>query len=83
LLFKHTTRTVPARVEELVSRIDVNAIDERRAPDRLELNDLGRVRLSLDEPVFADPYERSRATGSFILIDPGSNETVGAGMIDA
>jgi sulfate adenylyltransferase large subunit len=83
LLLKHTTRTVPARVEELVSRIDVNAIDERRGPDRLELNDLGRVRLTLDEPVFADAYQRSRATGSFILIDPASNETVGAGMIDA
>jgi sulfate adenylyltransferase subunit 1 (EFTu-like GTPase family) len=83
LLIKHTTRTIPARVEQLVSSIDVNAIDERANPDRLGLNDLGRVRLSLGDPVFADPYERSRTTGSFILIDPGSNETVGAGMIGA
>ena len=81
LLLKHTTRTVASRVGELVSRIDVNAIEEAADPPQLELNDLGRVRFSLDEPVFADPYERSRITGSFILIDPGTNETVGAGMI--
>jgi bifunctional enzyme CysN/CysC len=81
LRLKHTTRTVTGHVDELVSRIDVNALAELEAPSQLELNDLGRVRLSLDEPVFADAYERSRSTGSFILIDPGTNETVGAGMV--
>jgi bifunctional enzyme CysN/CysC len=83
LRLKHTTRTVSAHVDRLASRIDVNAIDELDDPAQLELNDLGRVRLTLDEPVFADPYERSRTTGSFILIDPATNETVGAGMIGA
>jgi sulfate adenylyltransferase large subunit len=81
LLLKHTTRTVPASVDSLAGRIDVNAIEEQPDPAQLVLNDLGRVRLRLDEPVFADPYARSRATGSFILIDPGTNETVGAGMV--
>jgi bifunctional enzyme CysN/CysC len=83
LRLKHTTRAVTARVDRLASRIDVNALGERGEPSQLELNDLGRVRLSLGEPVFADPYERSRGTGSFILIDPATNETVGAGMIGA
>jgi bifunctional enzyme CysN/CysC len=83
LRLKHTTRTVAARVEALFSRIDVSALEERPDPGRLAVNDLGRARLRLDSPVFADPYERSRATGSFILLDPATNETVGAGMIAA
>jgi bifunctional enzyme CysN/CysC len=83
LRLKHTTRTVGARLSSLASRIDVNALAEHDDPPRLELNDLGRVRLGLDEPVFADPYALSRTTGSFILVDPATNETVGAGMVGA
>ena len=83
LRLKHTTRTVGARVDQLVSRIDVDALEERARPDQLAVNDLGRVRLSLDSPVLADPYEHSRATGSFILLDPDTNETVGGGMVSA
>ena len=81
LRLKHTTRTVGARVDALLARTDVNALADDADPAQLAMNDLGRARLSLDSPVFADPYERSRATGSFILLDPGSNETVGAGMV--
>jgi sulfate adenylyltransferase large subunit len=78
---KHTTRTVPARVEAIESRLDVNTLAEQPAAPQLQLNDIGRVRLRLGAPVFADPYERNRATGSFVLVEPGSNETAGAGMI--
>jgi bifunctional enzyme CysN/CysC len=81
LRLKHTTRTVGARLSSLTSRIDVNALADHHDPPRLELNDLGQVRLELDEPVFADPYELSRITGSFILLDPATNDTVGAGMV--
>jgi bifunctional enzyme CysN/CysC len=81
LRLKHTTRTVGARLESLATRIDVNALAGQPDPPELELNDLGRVRLRLDEPVFADSYSRSRITGSFILLDPATNETVGAGMV--
>jgi sulfate adenylyltransferase large subunit len=80
LKLKHTTRTVPARVEAIEGRLDVNTLDEGPA-EELELNDLGRVRLRLGGDVFADPYERNRVTGSFILIEPASNDTAGAGMI--
>ena len=49
----------------------------------LDLNDIGRVNLRLAEPLVVDPYDRNRATGSFILIDETSNDTVGAGMVVA
>jgi sulfate adenylyltransferase large subunit len=81
LLVKHTTRTVPAIVDELVSAVDIHTLDDLPAPARLELNDLGVVRLRLAEPLAVDPYERNRATGAFILIDEATNDTVAAGMV--
>jgi sulfate adenylyltransferase large subunit len=80
LLLKHTTRTVRARLEEIVDRLDVTTLGRADAGE-LALNDIGGVRLRLGEPVMADPYADVRATGAFILIDPATNETVGAGMI--
>jgi sulfate adenylyltransferase subunit 1 (EFTu-like GTPase family) len=50
-------------------------------PERLELNDIGVVRLRLSEPLAVDPYAENRETGAFILIDETTNDTVGAGMI--
>ena len=81
LAVKHTTRASRAVVEELVSLVDMHALEEMPSPERLGLNDLGIVRLRLAEPLAVDPYERNRTTGSFILIDKTTNETVGAGMV--
>jgi bifunctional enzyme CysN/CysC len=81
LLVKHTTRTVPARVDEIVSVVEIHTLANRAAPGQMELNDLGVVRFRLGEPLVVDPYARNRATGAFILIDEASNETVGAGMV--
>jgi sulfate adenylyltransferase subunit 1 (EFTu-like GTPase family) len=81
LLIKHTTRTVPARVEELVSVVDILTLTDQASPEKLELNDLGVVRFRLAEPLAVDPYARNRTTGAFILIDESSNDTVGAGMV--
>jgi sulfate adenylyltransferase subunit 1 (EFTu-like GTPase family) len=78
---KSTTRSVRAIADELVSRIDVHTLDEVPAPERLELNDIGVVRLRLSEPLLVDPYEENRLTGAFVLIDEATNETVGAGMV--
>ena len=80
LKLKHTTRVVGARVEEIATRLDVTSLGETPA-DELGLNDIGRVLLKLDEPVFADPYERNRATGSFILVDEETGDTAGAGLV--
>ncbi|HEY6781357.1 MAG TPA: GTP-binding protein, partial [Thermoleophilaceae bacterium] len=77
---KQTTRTVPARVETIEARFDVNTLEELPT-ENLGLNDIGRVRLRLGQPLFADPYEHNRVTGSFILIDESTGDTAGAGMV--
>jgi bifunctional enzyme CysN/CysC/sulfate adenylyltransferase subunit 1 len=81
LAVKQTTRSVRAIADELVSRVDVHTLDDIAAPEHLELNDIGVVRLRLSEPLCVDPYEENRATGAFVLIDEATNETVGAGMV--
>jgi bifunctional enzyme CysN/CysC len=78
---KHTTRRVRATIERLDTKVDMHTLDDIHSPAELELNDIGRVRLRTSLPVLADPYERNRTTGAFILIDESSNDTVGAGMI--
>jgi sulfate adenylyltransferase large subunit len=78
---KHTTRSVRAIVDELVSLTDIETLEEVAAPERLGLNDIGVVRLRLSEPLAVDPYADNRETGAFILIDESTNDTVGAGMI--
>src|SRR6185436_13825640 len=64
VLVKQTTRTVPARGDELVSKVDIETLADVAAPERLELNDLARVRLRLAEPLAVDPYAQNRATGA-------------------
>jgi sulfate adenylyltransferase subunit 1 (EFTu-like GTPase family) len=81
LLVKHTTRTVPARVEEIVTVVDIHTLEDRPSPGKMELNDLGVVRFRLADPLVVDPYVRNRGTGAFILIDESTNDTVGAGMV--
>ena len=83
LAIKHTTRSVRAIADELLSVIDMHTLEDRPAPERLELNDIARVRLRLSEPLAVDPYRENRATGAFILIDEATNDTVAAGMIDS
>jgi len=78
---KHTTRSVRAVVDELVSLTDIHSLDDVPGPERLELNYIGVVRLRLSEPLAVDPYAENRETGAFILIDEATNDTVGAGMI--
>ncbi|HEY6031664.1 MAG TPA: GTP-binding protein, partial [Gaiellaceae bacterium] len=81
LVLKHTTRTVRALAEELLSVVEIATLTDLDRPDRLELNDIGRVLLRLAEPIAADPYADNRTTGAFVLIDEATNETVAAGMI--
>ena len=78
---KTTNRTVGASVTALKHRIDVNDFSEEAAKT-LELNEVGEVNLSLAQPIAFDPYDENRKTGSFILIDRQTNETVAAGMLD-
>jgi sulfate adenylyltransferase large subunit len=77
---KHTTRSARAIVEEIVHRVDINTLDHVKA-EQLGLNEIGRVRLRCSAPLVVDPYSRNRTTGSFILIDESTNDTVAAGMV--
>jgi sulfate adenylyltransferase large subunit len=82
-LVKHTSRSVTAIVDEISDLVDVHTLQRTQPPEELlALNDIGRVRLRTSTPLVFDPYRRNRRTGSFILIDETSNETVGAGMIN-
>jgi sulfate adenylyltransferase large subunit len=81
VLVKHTTRTVTARIDEILSVVDIETLEDRARPGKLELNDLALVRFRLAEPLAVDPYAENRATGAFILIDEATNETVGAAMV--
>jgi len=79
---KHTTRSATAIVDEISDRVDVHTLERGGAAASLELNDIGRVRLRTSVPLAFDPYARNRRTGSFIMIDESSNDTVGAGLIN-
>jgi sulfate adenylyltransferase subunit 1 len=79
-LAKHTTRQVKARVTAIRHRIDVNTLAHEPASN-LQMNGIAVVELETSNPLFFDPYDQSRITGSFILIDALSNATVAAGMI--
>ena len=81
LVVKHTSRTVKAIVTDLHYRIDVNTLHRDESAVQLGLNEIGRVRLRLTQPIFCDPYARNRTTGGLILIDESTNATVGAAMI--
>ena len=81
LVVKHTSRTVKAIVTDLHYRIDVNTLHRDEGAAQLGLNEIGRVRLRLTQPIFCDPYARNRTTGGLILIDETTNATVGAAMI--
>lgn len=78
---KHTTSTVQAVVTELVHRLNIETLDPEPAPAALAMNDLGEIRLRVSKPLYYDSYGINRLTGSFILIEQGTNATVAAGML--
>ena len=78
---KHATQTVQAVVTQLESRINMGTFEPEAAPAALAANDVGIVRLKTAKPIVYDGYNTNRLTGSFILIEQGTNATVGAGML--
>jgi bifunctional enzyme CysN/CysC len=81
LAIKHTTRNARALVKDLAYRLDINTLHRDETADSLSLNEIGRVTLRTTAPLFVDDYRRNRTTGAFILIDEGTGNTVGAGMV--
>jgi len=82
-VLKQTSRSVKARLARLNDRMDINNFGRQPSPATLAMNDIAHVTLNLAQPIFADTYNNNRATGSFILIDEATNQTVAAGMIEA
>jgi sulfate adenylyltransferase large subunit len=78
---KHATHTARVIVDAVLDRVDVHTLTPDATATELGLNDIGRVRLRTSKPMAFDAYAENRSTGSFILIDETSNDTVGAGMI--
>ncbi len=79
-LIKHTTQLVRADVESVDHLVDLETLEEKPA-NRIELNDIGQIVINAHKTLFVDPYHENAATGAFIIIDPVSNNTVAAGMV--
>ena len=80
---KHATQTVQAIVTRLESRINMTTLDPEPDPAALAINDIGGIRIKTAKPLVFDGYTTNRLTGSFILIEQGTNATVAAGMLSA
>ncbi|MEE3232605.1 MAG: GTP-binding protein [Candidatus Latescibacterota bacterium] len=80
-VLRHTTNEVKAIVSEIRYKVDINTLHKIENDPIFECNDIGRIALRTSEPVIADSYRKNRTTGSFILVDEQTNETVAAGMV--
>ena len=78
---KHTTQTVQAIVTSLDNRINIQTYESEAAPTELAMNDIGEIRLRTARPLVFDGYALNRLTGAFVLVEPGTNATVAAGML--
>ncbi len=78
---RHTTQEARCIVKEIKYKLDINSLHRNLEDRTLNMNDMGRVVLRITKPLFTDSYRQNRITGSIILVDEGSNNTVAAGMI--
>ncbi|MDI9917837.1 adenylyl-sulfate kinase [Rhodococcus sp. IEGM 1379] len=78
----HTTRSTKAQIVRLDYRLDVNTLHRDESAESLSLNEIGRISIKTQQPLMFDPYRRNRVTGSFILVDETTGNTVAAGMIN-
>jgi sulfate adenylyltransferase subunit 1 len=80
-LIKHTTRTINAVFADLEYRTNINSLEHEPGPTTAHMNEILRVGLRLQHPLFVDSYARNRVTGSFIVIDPTTRATLAAGVV--
>ncbi len=81
VVIKHTTNETIGMVKALKYKIDINTLHRIENIDKVEMNDIARLSIRTAKPVFYDAYKTNRQTGSIIIIDEQTNETIGAGMI--
>lgn len=80
-ILRHTTNEAKCIVKEVRYKVDINTLHRKKDDINIGLNDIGRVHLRTSKPIMFDPYKKNKITGSVILIDEKTNNTVGAGMI--
>jgi sulfate adenylyltransferase subunit 1 len=80
-LLKHTTNDVKCFIKEIQYKININSMEKVNSDNNIGMNDIAGIRIKTTKPIFFDSYLTNRITGSFILIDEATNETIGAGMI--
>ena len=78
---KHTSNDQKAMIKEVVYKIDINSLDRNSEDKELQMNDISKVKIRTTKPLMIDSYRENRTTGSVILVDDATNETVAAGMI--
>ncbi|NJB71498.1 sulfate adenylyltransferase subunit 1 [Saonia flava] len=78
---KHTSNEQKAMIKEVVYKIDINSLDRNKEDKDLQMNDISKVKIRTTKPLMVDSYRENRTTGSIILVDDTSNETVAAGMV--
>lgn len=81
VIIKHTTNECVGMIKELKYKIDINTLHRIEDIDKIEMNEIARISIRTAKPLFFDAYKRNRQTGSIIIIDEQTNETLGAGMI--
>ena len=81
VVVKHTTNHCMGMIKDLKYKVDINTLHRIKGIEKLDMNDIGRVSLRTSKPLFYDSYKKNRQTGSLIIIDEQTNETIGAGMI--
>lgn len=80
-LIRHTTNEAKCIIKDVRYKINIDTLDRHQEENNFEVNDIGRISVKIAKPLFFDSYRKNRITGSVILIDEFTNETVGAGMI--
>ncbi|MAB48732.1 MAG: sulfate adenylyltransferase subunit CysN [Flavobacteriaceae bacterium] len=78
---KHTSNDQKAMIKEVVYKIDINSLDRNSDDKELQMNDISKVKIRTTKPLMIDSYRENRTTGSIILVDDATNETVAAGMV--
>jgi len=81
VVIKHTTNQCMGIIKDLKYKININTLHRIEGIEKLDMNDIGRITLRTSKPLFYDTYKKNRQTGSLIIIDEQTNETIGAGMI--
>ena len=77
----HTSRQVRCLIREVQYKVDINSLHRIQDDFDIKMNDIARVKIRTTKPLFMDSYTKNKATGSLILIDEATNNTVAAGMI--